>query len=359
MHALLQSACRGLVDGFGWRGAACTNPHESAVFMANTVFRSLLPWRDYDRRVQTPLSKREASLKSIVFAPRKTVTIKEEPREEVTNKRKREDEKGTNIIALDEMPDVQVKSEEKQNLGDHTTATTISDANTAEKRAVMQKGVIEATAALRVRIGAVFVRDANTGRSEVAKLARTIVILLLEPFSLRIVSVIQRPDDELVQRESARLITNTPLTVEDQRAMNRHVLSLSINLFAGLPELAVDMIKLESSAVLKAAYFFVVFSELLFATCTKSSTQHVMDDFRHNSELEHIVDRGELIGATLCALLRGVETHYRLTLRRRLMMAVDTAISEVSSMRQPYNNSPANIARLNTAKEIVNKFEII
>jgi len=256
------------------------------------------------------------------------------------------------------MPELQVKTEETRTVGVDTKATTISDANSADARAAMQRGVGEATSAMRARMASAFARDARLARSDIAKLARTIVILLLEPLALRIVNVVQRPDADLMARELTRLHSDAPPSVEDRRAMNRHVLTLNVNLFAGCPEFALDMVKLESPRVLRAVYFLVVFSSLLFATCTETATSHVMDDFRHNGELERLVDRGELIGRTLCSLLRGVEAAYRLTLRKRLVMAIDAAMSEVAAMRQPYNRSPQNIERLCVAKRMVNEFAI-
>lgn len=378
MERLLHSACGELIDGLNWapgaaqRLAAAEHIDEArvadpSVFVSNVVFRSLLPWRDYDRREQAPSAQREVTLSAPVFVHiKKETEAKQETTSTGDRKRKREDDDnnsrktaGTQILALDEMPEMQLKTEETKKINASTTATTVSDANSAEARAAMQRNIGEATSAIRARLAAQFAHDARVARSDVAKLARTIVILLLEPIALRIISVVQRPDADVLAREMARLSSGEKPSVEDRRAMNRHVQMLSINLFAGLPELALDLIKLESPAVLRAVYFFVVFSEVLFVTREESATTHVLDDFRHNSVLEKLLERGEFIGRTLCALLRGVNEAYRLTLRKRLMMALDAAMSEVSAMRQPYNRSPANIERLGRAKQIVSEFSLV
>lgn len=384
MYQLLHNACAELIDGLGWHAAAdgAVSIDASNVFVANTFFRSLMPYRDYDRRELSALSKREVSLQSVVFARPRTSepSVKTEPESDevartattttdakppvsIMGKRKRDESGGaqrpaTNIISLSEMPEVQVKIEETKTLGADATATTVSDSNAAEVRLAMAKGAIEATAAIRARLASVFMRDARIARSDISKLARTIVVLLLEPISLRVVSVIQRPDGELMARETARLRTGAPPSVDDRRAMNRHVLTLSVNLFAGCPEFALDLVKLEQPQVLRAVYFMVVFSALLFATSVETATSHVLDDFRHNGELERLVERGALVGRTLCALLRGVDVAYRLTLRKRLLMALDAAMSEVAAMRQPYNASPANIERLLAARRMVNEYDL-
>jgi len=365
MNQLLHSACVELVEGLGWSRA--TQSGDSSVFVANVFFRSMMPWRDYDRRELAQLSQREVQLSVLKLQPIKIEDAADDKRSADLNdrKRKRDDEAesakrpATQLITFDEMPEMQIKTEETRvHSATGTTATTISDANSAEARAAMHRGVVEATNAMRARMMTAFMHDARVARSEVAKLARTIVILLLEPVALRITSVVQRPDAELMARESARLLSGEPPSVEDRRAMNRHVLTLHANLFAGCPEFALDLVKLESPPVLRAVYFFVVFSDVLFATRQETATSHVLDDFRHNGELERLIDRGALVGHTLCALLRGVDVAYRLTLRKRLTMALDAAMSDVASMRQPYNRSPTNIERLIAAKQLVNEFPL-
>jgi len=387
MHAYLQTACTALIDGIGFRESD-EAVREVPTLVATTMFRQMMPQRNYERRVQSTISQRETQLAtSSMFAkPKPVTTVKREPTDESSDvktsilgqKRKATSDsvqsgevdgdgvqitvpqrQKLNMIDFTEMPEVQVKIEQTRTLSKDSKATTISDANTADVRESMQRNIGEATEAVRAQLKQIFAQDARISRSDVAKIARTIVILLLEPISLRISSVVQRPDAELATRERARLLSGEPPTVEEMRAMNRHVLALTVNLFAGCPEFAIDLVKLGSATIYRAVYFLIVFSDVLFLTRVESATTHTMDDFRHNSILEKLVDRAILIERTLCALVRGVDRAYRYSLRNRFLLALDAAMTDVCAMRQPYNMNPTNIGHLQRAKQRLSEMDVM
>lgn len=366
MLNLLQSACAGLVAGVGF-GENSPVSSETAHLIATTLFRQQMPRRDYDRRITAVRSNREGTAPPL--QPKRNVARSatgddDDHQDDSTRGQKRKADELTsgavpppptrqklNVITTNEMPELQVKSEETRALANDSKATIVSDRNTADMREEMKRGLPEATEAVRAQLRGIFGYDARTSRSEVAKLARTVVILLLEPVSLRVSSVVQRPDRELLVRERARLLTGALPSVDERREMNRHVVALTFNLFAGCPEFALDMVKLESPEVFRAVYFFIIFSELLFLTRVETATTHVLDDFRHNSELEKRVDRAVLIERSLAALIHGVERAYRYALRNRFLLAIDAAMSEVSQMTQPFNANARNLDMLARAKQ--------
>jgi hypothetical protein len=360
MNEYLLSACDGLTIGVSFGGFAVsdmitvTHPISSAT--ANTIFRSLMPFRDYDRRKQSQVSRRTLNndASTYLFAVPK-VSIKTEIKEEKLDDVDLDNASRQKVRRLDltEIPDVQVTKTESATLGVDKKSMTISDANTVATRESMQRGLADATQEMRTNLATLYGLDAMVQSSEVARLARTLVILLLEPVSLRIVSQVHRPNASLSARERERLLTNNPPTLDDMREMNRHITSFTVNLFAGCPEFALDITRLGDERALRAIFFFIAFGNILFLTNQESATLHVLDDFRHNSELEKRIERGSLVGRMCCALVRGVDRRYRAGLRNRLSMALDAAMSDVCAMRQPFNNNPSNIMRLQHAKKIL------
>jgi hypothetical protein len=374
MYKYLESACDSLVGGIGFCVISSAQEHSTGISatVANTFFRSLMPFRDYDNRQLDNASRRNISLTSgtYMFAktlPTTTSTMikiepKEEPRDDDDNQLTDDNAARQKVrrIDLTDIPDVQVTKTETAKMGTDKQSTTISDANTVATRESMQRGLPDATAEMRARLGTLYGLDTRDGvrTSEVARLARTIVIMLLEPISLRVVSNVRRPDAALAARERARLTSDEPPTLDDVRAMNRHITAMTINLFAGTPEFALDATRLVSESAYRALFFLVVFGNVLFATNSETATSHVLDDFRHNAELERRVERGALIGRTCVALVRGVDRHYRAGLRNRLLMALDAAMTNVSALRQPFNNNPANLERLARAKCMLAEIEM-
>lgn len=243
-----------------------------------------------------------------------------------------------------------------------TTTTTVSDANTNRTRETTQHALNDAMADYRDRLARSFAMNGRRNVGVAAKIARSILTLLLEPADLCVELRVQKPNAALEARERARLVrtlaapddTIDAPSNDEVRDMNVHVNSCTVNLFAGCPELAFDVTRTFDVVALKALFFFVTFSPVLFATRESAScTATHLADFRHNSLLERSIDRCALLSGVFGALLQRSARGMQLTLRQTLAMAFDDALSELAAMQQPFNNNPQNIGILLRAKRNV------
>jgi hypothetical protein len=352
----MQSSCLGLIEGLGWTSGGNNKDTVVDIRIARALFGSHLPWRDYDRAITALVPQ----------TPHITTIKRERTDDESQNIVKRanvgggsgsnafvDSKQGIRILERSEMPEQQIKSESSRRIDEHTSTTTISDVNAADVREQMQRGLGDATQSYRARVLTHFAADSRMLASDIHKISRTLLVMLLEPLVFSIASLVQRPDADLEQREAARLLSGAPPTIDDQRAMNKHIVSLTFNVFSGVHEFALDMTSLQSASIVEALYFFVVFGSIMFESDERSSTVHRLFNFRYNSHLERLVDRGAFIGRTCCALVRAEERCYAATLRQRLLLGLDAAMTELNTMRSSANRNLRNLDALQRAKAML------
>lgn len=356
LYNVMQGACVNLVEGLGWHAGGNDISVDAA--HACAMFLSPMPWRDYDNSSN---SIRHAYMIPLTHVEQPIVTKKrtrpiiadDDPLQMLADTKQK-----VRLLETSEMPEKQVTVEQTQAIDANKSSTTISDVNTADVRDRMDRGIGEATQSYRSRLAENFAANRRTMQNDVLKMTRTLMIMLLEPVALTITSIIQRPDADLEAREQQRLVTRAPPTIDDVRAMNKYLVSLTLNLFGGCPEFAFDVTTLSQRRIVEALYSLVRHGDVFFAEHRHTSTHQTLCAFRYNSHIERRVDRGALLGRTCRALVQTVDACYAATLRQRLMLALDAAMTELVGMKSGAVRNAKNLEHLQRAKRMLSDLTI-
>lgn len=340
MSSLVHTACDVLHQSLfaGGPGGALRAP------LAVALLRTVLPARDYDNRA----SDEHSSLRAPWHAEQpEGVRVK---REGESEEKKPEappaarDVKG-NMHQLDAHAPSTLHATESR-IGNDATATKMVDMSGGQWCTPQE--IRHAADSLRAVFDTIY---ETAHESEALRLSRTFVALLLEPASLAIELAVARRDDALERRELQRLRRWTPPSDDEQRAVATYVEHLTVNFFAGCPELAFRVNELPADG-LRALFVLLAHGSLVFGRESNDSAVRTrLDAFRHNSALERALgSRGPLIWGVCCAALDQCEPNYADALRHTLLLALDAAQTRISAMRQPYNASADHLETLRSVQ---------
>jgi hypothetical protein len=139
-----------------------------------------------------------------------------------------------------------------------------------------------------------FNRGAQDEQQFVATVSRGWLVFLMEPVRLRIELVLSAPDT------LARL-HDLETNIDPERMMryvSANVIHFTINLFGGVPELAMPVTALNEDAQ-RACLHFAASASLLFDSerCRFTSTHELLDGFRYNAAIDAALDRSRLLAA--------------------------------------------------------------
>jgi len=354
MTAAVHAACRELCAALGATEGSAHVP------LVASLLRSVLPFRDYDARV----TDEQSSLRAPWHAREpEGVCVKREPTdapEIAPPPPPPRDVKPTAHLPseppllrgqLEAATSIATLSAVESRMGDDTTATKTVDMSGGQW--CTPDEVFVGARSLCEFFDRVYeVTAPHNG--PVTQLARTFVALLLEPAALAVELAVARSDRALEQRELERLRRNASPTEDHARAVSAHIEHLTVNLFAGCPELALRVSDLPASGV-RALFVLLAHGALVFGRESHDSALRTrLDAFRHNSALEEALgSRAALIWGVCRATLDQSDASHADAMRHTLLLALDAAQTRVAGMRQPYNASPANLATLREVQQLL------
>jgi len=356
MTAAVHRACQALHAALYESG---TSPGAVGAPLALSLLRTV-PRRDYDARVTDEHSSLRAPWHAAEPAG---VRVKPEPTDDDADAKPRAVTAHRLPLPPDVKPDVKPASAggdgaksgvqlahvgatstlhaTESRLGRDATATKLVDMSGGQWCTPAEIGA--ASASLCAFYDRIYEAD-----SDAARLGRTFVALLLEPAALAVELAVARCDAALEVREIGRLaLGSASPSADEQRAVSAHVEHLTVNLFAGCPELALRVADLPESGA-RALFVLLAHGELVFGRESRESAVRTrLDAFRHNSALECALgSRHALLWGVCRAALDQCDSNHADALRHTLLLALDAAQTHVAAMRQPYNASSANLATL-------------
>lgn len=239
-------------------------------------------------------------------------------------------------------------AESHQQTADGSVVTTLtdSDQNTlAELQEAYQSGAKSMRASLKTSIfGA---REERQGL--INSLANTIIVLLMEPFRIKIDLQMTLPstDDAMFTLKCALFQSTTTTQADD--VVRTHVSSLTFHLFGDCPELGMRH-RHVSTRFLRGCQILTNFAARLFdpKQCEITPASTVLTGFLHNARLAQAMDRGRLIGSVASSLISSQPTDKADFLQTAMIMAVTNAQNKALELTKQSGERFATRAAIKT-----------
>jgi hypothetical protein len=157
----------------------------------------------------------------------------------------------------------------------------------------------------------------------VASVTHLLLTLLLEPVRLTVdVRFVMEPSQSAVLRAEEALCGDSP--AEQQAHFRQYVQAITVNLFSGVPNLALPY-TIMSKQFLYAIAALSQHQDTMFdpTKCTIEPVRHILRGFQHNARITSFLERGRLMGAFARSLMMSYPLDVAECLRSVVMAAID------------------------------------